>query len=101
MKVTSQQAHGISDLTAQKAKEKGGKVTRPPSDPAQDPKTIANSAPQTLKRIRETLRSEPDVRAERVNEVKAKNKSGAYKVNSDKVAGKMLNASLTEDLERP
>jgi negative regulator of flagellin synthesis FlgM len=101
MKVTSQQAHGISDLTAQKAKDKGGKVARPEAEPAQDPQGIANSASQTLKKIRDTIRSEPDVRAERVAELKAKVKSGAYKADSDKVAGKMLNASLSEDLERP
>ena len=101
MKVTAPQTHGISDLSAQKAKDKGSSVTRPDSKPDHATESVSNSASRTLNRIKDTIRAEPDIRADRVAEVKAKIKSGALKVDSEGLAEKMLASSIKEDLERP
>ena len=101
MKVTGTQPQGIADLTAQKAKDKGARVDRSGGQQAQETPGVTNRAAQTLNRIKETIRNEPDVRAERVAEVKAKLKNGGLKVDAEKLAEKMLTAALNEDLERP
>lgn len=101
MKVTGQQTHGISDLTAQKAKGKGNRVAQAETQPNREAGSVSNDATQTLNRIKETIRAEPDIRAERVAEIKAKVRDGTLKVDSEKLAENMLTAALKEDLERP
>ena len=101
MKVTGQKPHGLSDLTAQKAKGKGDQIARPGAQPNKEAESVSNSATQTLNRIKETIRAEPDIRAERVAELKARLQDGTLKVDSEKLAENMLNAALKEDLERP
>ena len=102
MKITGKQPHGISDLSAGKAKDAAKKVERQQSQSAKETDRASNRASlSTMDKIKESIRNEPDVRAERVAELKAKIESGEFKVDSEKLAAKMLVASLEEDLERP
>lgn len=102
MKVTGKQPHGISDLTAGKAKDAGKKIERQQNQAAQVTGSVSNhTSLSTMDKIKESIRNEPDVRAERVAELKAKIDSGEFKVDSEKLAANMLVASLEEDLERP
>lgn len=101
MKVTGQQPHKASELTGGKVKGKADHTAPPRPQPNPEPEGAGNRATQTLNRIKEAIRNEPDVRAERVAEIQAKVKQGTYKVDADKVAEKMINTSLKEDLERP
>ena len=102
MKITGKQPHGVSDLTAGKAKDAGKKVSRPQSRPTQAANDAPNRAsPSTMDKIKEAIRNEPDVRTQRVAELKARISSGEFKVDSDKLAANMLTAALEEDLERP
>ena len=102
MKVTGKQPHGVSDLTAGKARDAGKNASRVRNGPPQELDNAPNrTSLSTMDKIKESLRNQPDVRAQRVADLKAKIDSGEFKVDSEKLAGNMLTASLEEDLERP
>ena len=65
------------------------------------PLPLPTSANLTTTKVREAIQNEPDVRTERVAELRDRIKSGSFEVDADKVAGKILNTHLREDLERP
>ena len=55
----------------------------------------------TAKRIQEAqskIQAIPDVRAEKVAELKARIENGTYEINPDKIAAKMIRESLLNDL---
>lgn len=102
MKVTGKQPQGISDLTAGKAKDAARKVERQQARPTKEAEDAPNrTSLSTMDKIKESIRNEPDARAERVAELRAKIESGEFKVDSEKLAARILVASLEEDLERP
>ncbi len=101
MKVTGKHQPNISELTLGKAREKGQKVAPSRSGSTKQAEQVANRASLTMNKIKETIRNEPDVRTERVAELKDRLKSGKYKVDPDQVANKLVTASLREDLEKP
>ncbi len=101
MKVNGQQPSHLTELTAGKTKEKGQKIAQSRSQRSKDAEVVTNRASLTAKKIKETLRNEPDVRPNRVDEVKEKILNGKYQVNPEKLAENMLLASLKEDLEKP
>ena len=51
-----------------------------------------------MNKIKEAIRSEPEIRTELVEKYKALIKSGEYKTDPAKVAAKMISDSLAEDL---
>ena len=51
-----------------------------------------------MNKIKEAIRSEPEIRTELVEKYKALIKSGEYKSDPAKVAAKMISDSLAEDL---
>ena len=101
MKVTGTQHPTIQETTTGKAREKGQKPTgtEPRGSPATD--EVANRPTLTMTRIKEAIRNEPEVRSERVAELKAKVAGGKYKVDPDSVAKNLLTESLRDDLEKP
>lgn len=102
MKVTGKQPHGVSDLTTGKARDVGKNASRVRNRAAQELDNAPNrTSLSTMDKIKESLRNEPDVRAQRVADLKAKIDSGEFTVDSEKLAANMLTASLEEDLERP
>ena len=50
------------------------------------------------KRIQEKLNSESDIDQKKVAELKAKIKKGEYKIDSEKLADRMLKDSINEDI---
>jgi negative regulator of flagellin synthesis FlgM len=102
MKITGQDPAKTAELTLGKAK---AKETPPaPAGAKREPKRAAQlpaTSSLTTTRAREAIRKEPDVRAEKVAEVKERIRSGKYRVDADKLAEKMINQSLREDIEKP
>lgn len=59
-----------------------------------------SDASQNLKSLKETVDVMPDVRTERVTEIKTAVDDGQYQVHSEKIAKKLVNESLSESLSR-
>jgi len=89
-------ARGIKQTAQAQGARKDGKAEAP-KQAAQLPSTSS----LTTAKARDAIRREPDVRADKVADVKARMKDGQYRIDSEKLAGKMLNDSLREDIERP
>ncbi len=51
-----------------------------------------------MNKIKSQINSEPEVRTDRVAELKDRIKSGEYKVDSEKLAKKMLEDAFQEDI---
>jgi len=102
MKITGQKPPGLHELATGKAQEKGNRthVGRTPAE-SHDSMAVTNHASQTASKIKQTLRAEPDIRPDRVEEVKEKIRTGKYRVEPERLAESMLTAALKEDLEKP
>ena len=101
MKITGQDPAKTAELTLGKTK---GKEPQPAPAAKQEPKRPAQppaTSSLTTTRAREAIRNEPDVRADKVAEVKERIKSGKYEVDAERLAGNMINHSLREDIEKP
>jgi negative regulator of flagellin synthesis FlgM len=53
---------------------------------------------QEAQRIKELISSEPDIREDKVSELKERIESGKYSIDCDRVADKMIQASLEDIL---
>ena len=97
MKITGQQPpefHGVKGGAGkdnQKAEDRSDKL------PASGEPHVKNST-FVMNKIKSLIKSEPEVRADRVAELKAKIKSGEYKVDSESLAKKMLEDAFQEDI---
>jgi negative regulator of flagellin synthesis FlgM len=78
------------------------KVENPVGGPAQQaPKTDTVVISETAKRVQDAkaqLDSIPDVRADKVAEIKSRVENGSYEIQPDKIADKMIRESLLNDL---
>ena len=79
------------------------KTSAPPKNKAADPgvKTDTVDISDTAKRVssaREELDRIPDVREDKVAELKAQIENGTYKVDSEKIADKMLKEGFLNDI---
>lgn len=99
MKINSHQNQVAKDLTTGKAKGKelhtDGKHLK--SDSAEQGQGIKTSEFMT-KKILDRVEAEPEVRTDKVAQLKAKIKSGEYQVDAQKLAANMLIESAREDL---
>ncbi|MDQ1329706.1 MAG: Negative regulator of flagellin synthesis [Candidatus Poribacteria bacterium] len=59
---------------------------------------VISPDPAEVQRFKEIAKGIPDVRQEKVDEIKRKIEAGEYKVNADAVAGKMI--ELAQDLKK-
>ena len=101
MKVTGQQPPRTTELTTGKAREAEHKPDRK-RDAAKDVTTPSgNRTSLIMSRIREAIRTTPDVRADRVEALRAEVQSGKYRVDAERLAQTLLNESLREDVEKP
>ena len=97
MKITGQQPpefHGVKGGTGkdnQKAAEKAGTVTGSGEPPVKTSTFVMN-------KIKSLINSEPEVRTDRVAELKDRIKSGEFKVDSEKLAKNMLEDAFQEDI---
>ncbi|HKI98705.1 MAG TPA: flagellar biosynthesis anti-sigma factor FlgM [bacterium] len=101
MKVTGQQPPRTSELTTGKAREAEGKAERMRTAAKEGAAPASNRMSLTLSRIREAIRNTPDVRADRVESVRERIRSGEYKVDAERLAQNIMTESLHEDLEKP
>ena len=78
------------------------KVENPVGGSAQQPpKTDTVVISETAKRVQDAkaqLDSIPDVRADKVAEIKSRVENGSYEIQPDKIADKMIRESLLNDL---
>ena len=97
MKITGQQPpeyHGVKGGTGkdnQKTADRSGNLSGSGDPPVKTSTFVMN-------KIKSRINAEPEVRAERVAELKAKIKSGEYKVDSERLAKKMLEDAFQEDI---
>ena len=97
MKITGQQPpefHGVKGGTSkdnQKASDKSGTLPGSGGPPVKTSTFV-------MDKIKSLINSEPEVRTDRVTELKDKIKSGEYKVDSDKIAKKMIEDAFQEDI---
>ncbi len=97
MKITGQQPpefHGVkggSGKDNQKAADRSGILTGS-GEPHVKTSTFV------MNKIKSRINAEPEVRTDRVDELKAKIKSGEYKVDSESLAKRMLEDAFQEDL---
>ena len=97
MKITGQQPsefHGIkggAGKDSQKAADRSG--TMPGSS-----EPHVKTSTFVMNKIKSLINSEPEVRSDKVTELKDRIKSGEYKVDSEKLAKKMLEDAFQEDI---
>ena len=97
MKITGQQPpefHGVkggAGKDSQKAADNSGRL-KGSSEPHVKTSTFV------MNKIKSLINAEPEVRADKVAELKARIKSGEYKVDSERLAKKMLEDALQEDI---
>jgi len=99
MKVTGQNPPRTGELTQTKAREADsrGKASVRDAAPSQPAGTRASL---TLNKVKDAIRNAPDVRSDKVAELRDQVRGGNYKVDTGRLAEKMINASLREDIER-
>ena len=97
MKITGQQPpefHGVKGGTGkdnQKAAERAGTLTGSGEPPVKTSTFVMN-------KIKSLINSEPEVRTDKVAELKDRINSGEYKVDSENLAKKMLEDAFQEDI---
>lgn len=98
MKISGQQPSAAKELTTGQTKSKddtqGSKSTHVSSTASGSVKTSEFA----MDKIKNKVSAEPEVRADRVAEMKAKIAKGEYQIDFQKLAGKMLTDSLREDV---
>ena len=97
MKITGQQPpefHGVKGGTGkdnQKIAERAGTLTGSGEPPVKTSTFVMN-------KIKSLINSEPEVRTDKVAELKDRINSGEYKVDSENLAKKMLEDAFQEDI---
>ena len=97
MKITGQQPpefHGIKGGTAKENQKSAGR----PGSTRESAELPVKTSTFVMDKIKGRISTEPEVRADRVAELKAKIKSGEYQVDSQSLAKTMLEDALQEDL---
>ena len=96
MKITGQQPpefHGIKGWTAKENQQTTGRS----GDTHETAETPDKNSTFVMNKIKDRISIEPEVRADRVAELKAKIKSGEFQVDSERLAKTMLEEALHED----
>ncbi len=101
MKITGQNPPRTGELTNTKPRETDGQTGSVAGHKAQAPAAGPTRASLTVTKVKDAIRNEPDVRADKVAQLREQLRKGDYTVNSDELAANMINSSLREDLERP
>ena len=101
MKVTGQQPPRTSELTSDKTREAEHKATRADRGAQENSPQVRSRTSLTMNKIKEVIRNTPDVRAQRVAELKEKVNSGKYEVDAERLAHNILTESIREDVEKP
>ena len=97
MKITGQQPpefHGVKGGTAKENQKSAGR----PGSTRESAELPVKTSSFVMNKIKGRISAEPEVRADRVAELKAQIKSGEYKVDAQSLAKSMLQDALLEDL---
>lgn len=102
MKVTGQNPTRAGELTQGKTREaEGERRSRVNGRSTENPVRVPDRPSLTTAKVKDAIRKEPDVRADRVADVKRRIQDGTYQVDAERLAKNMINTSLREDLEKP
>jgi flagellar biosynthesis anti-sigma factor FlgM len=101
MKITGQNPQRAGELAGGKAAEVEPKAKARPSSPPEAAGKAQARPTLTLDKVKDAIRQEPDIRAERVADLKERVAGGKFTVDENRLAANLINASLREDLERP
>jgi len=96
MKITGQQPpefHGVKGGTA----KENQKTTGRSGDTQNTAEAPDKNSTFVMNKIKNQISAEPEVRADRVAELKAKIKSGEFQVDTQRLAKAMLEEALHED----
>ena len=100
MKITGQNPPRTGELANTKTRETESK---PGSSAGRKQDVTAGGqtrASLTMTKVRDAIHKEPDVRADKVAQLREQIRNGGYTVDTDELAANMINSSLREDLER-
>ena len=84
----------------------GQPKTEPAGEKADQPQglktdtVVISDAAKRIQEAQKQIQAIPDVRADRVAELRNQIENGTYEINADKIAGKMIKESLMHDLFR-
>jgi negative regulator of flagellin synthesis FlgM len=95
MQISNQQVQSILKNYGINGAKKIG-LSSPVYAPARQDKLELSPEAQEMNSVRQKIASLPDVRADRVNELKAQVQKGNYQVDSQDVAQKILERSLAD-----
>jgi flagellar biosynthesis anti-sigma factor FlgM len=101
MKVTGQNPPRAGELTQGKMRETDSRRNPVAGRSTQNPIGVDAPPSLTTNKVRDAIRNEPDVRADKVADVKRRIQEGSYTMDADRLAKNMINTSLREDLEKP
>jgi negative regulator of flagellin synthesis FlgM len=63
-----------------------------------DDTVVISDAARRIQEVQKQLQAIPDVRADKVAELRAQIENGSYQIKADEIAGKMIRESLLNDL---
>ena len=101
MKVNGQNPTRTGELTQGKARELDPRRGQIAGRSTENPVRVPDRPSLTTTKVKDAIRNEPDVRADRVADVKRRLEDGTYAVDAEQLAKNMINQSLREDLEKP
>jgi flagellar biosynthesis anti-sigma factor FlgM len=101
MKVTGQNTTRAGEISQGKTRESDGRKSQVAGRSTENPVRVPDRPALTTTKVKDAIRNEPDVRANRVAEVKRRILEGSYQVDAERLARNMINTSLREDLEKP
>lgn len=101
MKVTGQNPTRPGEISQGKAREAEGRKGQVAGRSTENPVRVPDRPALTTMKVRDAIRNEPDVRADRIADVKRRIQDGSYQVDAQRLAKNMINTSLREDLEKP
>lgn len=100
MKVNGQNTTRTGELTQGKAREAESRREGVAGRSTQNPVRVPERPSLTMTKVRDAIRQEPDVQADKVAHVKRRLHEGSYAVDAERLAKNMINQSLREDLEK-
>jgi negative regulator of flagellin synthesis FlgM len=87
----------VKQVQAQPKTDPAGEKADQPQGLKTDTVVISDAA-KRIQEAQKQIQAIPDVRAEKVAEIKSQIENGTYQINADKIAGKMIKESLMHDL---
>ena len=87
----------VKQVQAQPKTEPAGEKAAQPQGLKTDTVVISDAA-KRIQEAQKQIQTIPDVRADKVAEIRNQIENGTYQINADQIAGKMIKESLMHDL---